>query len=63
MVLTFEQMKEIEVLKQKNKENIILAEDSANEKEHTRKMMRLEKQLEIAKIMGVKKESEDKQNE
>lgn len=49
MVMTSEEVKELEEIKQKNKEKIMDLQDSSASEEHQRKMERLNKLLEIAK--------------
>tara|TARA_Y100000296_G_scaffold83711_1_gene115379 strand:- start:821 stop:997 length:177 start_codon:yes stop_codon:yes gene_type:complete len=58
MVLTYEQMTEMEVLKQKHKLAIMAEENVMNVNEHKRKMERLNKQLEIAQAEAKKEKKE-----
>ncbi len=53
MVLTSEEEKELLAIKQDHKKEIGRLENADAEKEHIRKMLRLDKLLEIAKAGGI----------
>jgi len=50
MVMDFEQTQQLEQLKQQHKVQLLELEDTTAEKEHKRKIQRLEKLLEIARL-------------
>ena len=52
MALDFEQMKELEGMKHGHKKDLVLIQEAASKEDHSRKMERLEKLLEIAKAGG-----------
>lgn len=54
MVLSFDEMKEIEEIKQKQKIEIIKLTDENDEKKHQRVMKELQLQLDIAKVQNTK---------
>lgn len=52
MVLTFEQTRELEMLKHEQKKELMGLDESISIQEHKRKMQRLQLQLEMAKVTG-----------